>query len=72
MARHEISSKYGASIFMNFHSFGFNTTCSFECNDIDLFRNLNDESHMSITPSNSNTFFMPNTDLHCHVSLTLA
>ena len=46
---------------MSFLSFGFNTTHSFEKNGIELFRNLKDEPHMSITPSNSNTFFMPNT-----------
>ena len=61
MARPEISSTNSASIFMKFLSFGFNTTCSFEKNGIDLFRNLKDESYMSITPSNSNTFFMPKT-----------
>ena len=72
MARPEISSTNVASIFMNFLSFGFNTTCSFEKNGIGLFRYLNDESSMSITPSNSNSFFMLNTrSLHCHVSLTL-
>ena len=27
---------------------------------MDLFLNLKDESHMSITPSNPNTFFMHN------------
>ena len=61
MVRPEISSTNGASIFMNFLSFGFNTTCSFEKNGIDLFRNLNYESCVSIAPSNSNTFLMPNT-----------
>ena len=61
MARPEISSTNGASIIINFLSFGFNTACSFEKNGIDLFKNLNDESHMSIIPSNSNTFIMPNT-----------
>ena len=61
MARPEISSTNDASIIMNFLSFGFNTTCSFEKNGIDCFRYLNEESYMSITPSNSNTFFMPKT-----------
>ena len=61
LAQPEISSTNGASIFINFLSFGFTSTYSFEKNGKDLFRNLNDESHMSITPSNSNTFFMPNT-----------
>ena len=32
---------------------------TFEKNGIDLSRNLNNESFMSTTPSNSNTFFMP-------------
>ena len=35
--------------------------CSFGKKGINLFGNLKDESHMSIIPSNSNTFFMPNT-----------
>ena len=61
IAKPEISSTNGTSIFMNFLSFGFNTTCSFEKNSIDLFRNLKDESHMSVTHSNSNIFFMSNT-----------
>ena len=61
MARHKISSVNGTSIFMNFLSFGFSTTCSFEKNGIDQFRNLNIESCMSVTPSNSNIFFMPKT-----------
>ena len=51
----------GTSIFINLLSLGFTTTCSFEKNGNDLFKNLNEESHISITPSNSNTFFMPNT-----------
>ena len=38
MARPEISSTNGTSIFMNFLSFGFNTTCSFEKNGNDLLQ----------------------------------
>ena len=53
LARPEISSTNGASIFMNFLSFGFTTTCSFQKNGNDLFRNLNDESHMFITNMNT-------------------
>ena len=49
----EISSINGASIFTNFFSFGLTTVCSFEKNGIDLFKNLNEESHVSTIPSNS-------------------
>ena len=56
-----MSSINDASNFKNFFSFGISIICSFEKKGIDLFRNLKDESHMSIRPSNSNTFFMPNT-----------
>ena len=61
ITRPEISSTNGASIFMNFLSLGLTITCSFEKNGKDLFKKLNEESHMSITPSNSNTFFIPST-----------
>ena len=60
MARPEISSTNGASICINFLHFGLTTTCSVEKNGNDLFKNLNDESDVSITHSNSNTF-MPKT-----------
>ena len=61
IGRPEISSTNSASVYMNFLSFGLTTTCSFENNGKDLFKNLNEESCVSITPSNSNTFFIPST-----------
>ena len=51
IASPDISSRNGASIFINCFSLGFSITCSFKKNGMDLFRNLKDESHMSITPS---------------------
>ena len=61
IASPDMSSINSASIFINLFSFGFSIICSFKKNGMDLFRNLKDESYMSITPSNLNTFFMPNT-----------
>ena len=60
IASPQISSINGTSIFINFFSFGFSIICSYEKKGIDLFRNLKDEPHVCIMPSNSNTFFMPN------------
>ena len=59
--RPEISSTNKASIFINFFYLGLTTACSFEKNDIDLFKNLNEESPISFIPSNSYVFFIPNT-----------
>ena len=61
MARPEISSKNGASIFISLCSFGFNTVSSFGNMGIDLFKKLKQHSHEFITPSNSNTFLTPKT-----------
>ena len=61
IANPEISFTNGASIFINFCSFGFRTICSVGKNGIDLFKKLKDDSHEFIIPSNSNIFFMPNT-----------
>ena len=60
IAKSEISSKIGASIFINF--------CSFDCNMVsprgnmgtDLFKKLKQHSHKFITP-NLNTFLIPKT-----------
>ena len=61
IAKPEISSKNGASIFISFCSFGFNTVSPFENMSIDLFKMLKQHSHKFITPSNSNTFLIPKT-----------
>ena len=47
----------GAFSLISFCSFGFKTIHSFEKIDRDLFRNLKQQSHECITPSNLNTFF---------------
>ena len=49
----------GASILINFCSFGFRIICSLGKNGIDLFKKLKVDSHESIIPSNSNIFFIP-------------
>ena len=73
MARPEILSTNGASIFINFLSFGLTTTCSFEKNGNDMFTNLNDESSVSLLYLLIQTHSScPIPDLHCHVFLTLA
>ena len=59
MAKPEISSENGASIFISFCSFGFNTISSFRNMGIDLFKKLKQHSHKFITPSNSNMFLIP-------------
>ena len=46
-----ISSTNGTSIFINFHSFGFNIICSFAKRGIDLFKKLKHDSHVIIMPS---------------------
>ena len=51
----------GASTFINFCSFGFNTICSFGKSGMDLFKKLKQQSHEFATPSNSNIFLIPNT-----------
>ena len=61
MPNHEISSTNGASIFINFHSFGFETICSLGKKGIDLFRKLKHDCHGFMMPSNSNIFFIPKT-----------
>ena len=59
MAKPEISSKIGASIFISLCSFGFNTVSPFGNMGIDLFKKLKQQFHEFITPSNSNKFFIP-------------
>ena len=71
MARPEISSTNGASIFMNFLFWGFTTTCSFEKNGNDLLKNLNEESHASINLLIQRHSSCVTPGLHCYVSLTL-
>ena len=56
IAKPGISSKNGASIFISFCSFGFNTVSPPRNMGIDLFKKLKQHSHEFITPSNSNTF----------------
>ena len=61
MASSDISSIKGASTFINFCSFGFNTIHSFGNNSIDLFNKLKQQSHEFMTPSTSNIFLIPKT-----------
>ena len=61
IAKPEISSKNGASTFINFCSFGFNIIFSFGNIRTNLFKKLKQHSHELITPSNSNTFLIPKT-----------
>ena len=55
----DISSTNDASRTINLCSFGFTETFSFGKKGIHVFRKLAQESHESITPSNSNKFLMP-------------
>ena len=52
MAKPEISSKNGASTFINFCSFGFNIIFSLGNVGTNLFKKLKQHSHELITPSN--------------------
>ena len=61
MAKSEILSKNGASIFISFCSFGLNTISSFGNMGIDLFKKLKQHSYEFIIPSNSNAFLIPKT-----------
>ena len=61
IAKPEISSKNGASIFFSFCSFGFNIISSFRNKGIDLFKRLKQHSCEFITPSSSSTFLIPKT-----------
>ena len=61
IANPEISPTNGASIFINFCSFGFSTIFSFAKKGIDLFKKLKHDSHEFIIPSYLNIFFIPNT-----------
>ena len=61
IASPDILSINGASTFISFFSFGFNTIHSFEKIDKDMFRKLKKQSHEFMTPSNSNIFFIPRT-----------
>ena len=61
IARPDISSINGAFTFIYFCSFGFSTICSFGKMGKDLFKKLKQQAHGFITPSNSNTFSIPNT-----------
>ena len=57
----DISSTNGASISINFFSPGLTIICSLQNIGIDLLKNLKHDSRESITPSNSNKFFIPKT-----------
>ena len=61
IARPDILSINGAFTLINFCSFGFSTICSFGKMGRGLFKKLKQQSHEFITPSNSNTFLIPNT-----------
>ena len=69
IASPDIAPINGASVFINFFSVALGISYSFEKNGMDLFRNLKDESHMSVTPSNSNTFSCLTPNLHFHIFL---
>ena len=59
MAKPAISSKNGASIFINL--FSFNIIFSFGNMRTNLFKKLKQHSQELITTSNSNTFLIPKT-----------
>ena len=61
IANSEISAATGASTFIYFCSFGFNTISSLGKKGIDLFKKLKHDSCEFIMPSNSNIFFMSST-----------
>ena len=61
IARPDISSIYGAFTFINFCSLGFRIVQSIGKMGRDLFKNLKQQSHEFITPSNLNTFFISRT-----------
>ena len=61
IASPDILSINGAFPFINFCSLGFKIMLSIGKMGKDLFRNLKQQSLEFITPSNLNTFFMPNT-----------
>ena len=58
----------GAIILINFCSLGFKMTHSFGKVGRDLFRNLKQQSHELITPSNLNTLLIPKTRSTFHES----
>ena len=61
IARPDISSTNEVYTLINFCSLGFSTMHSFGKMGRDLFRKLKQQSNYFITPSNSNTFLIPNT-----------
>ena len=61
MASPDISTINGASTFISFCSFGFNTMHSLGKIGADLLKKLNQQSHEFMTPSNSNIFLIPKT-----------
>ena len=61
IAKPEISSTNGALTFTIFFSSGFSIISFSGYIGTDLFKNSNLQSLQFITPSNSNTFFMPKT-----------
>ena len=61
IAKHDIPSMNEAVTLINFCSLGFKTTHSFGNMGRDLFRNLKQQSHEFITPSNLNIFLIPKT-----------
>ena len=61
MAKLEISSVKGASIFTIFHSPGLRITFSFRNIGRDLFKKLKQHSCELNTPYSSNTFLIPST-----------
>ena len=61
IASPDISSMNGASTFINFYFFGFNTTCSLGKHCRNLLKKLKQQSGEFIMPSNSKMFLIPRT-----------
>ena len=61
IARPDISSINGAFTLINLCTFDFSMIHFFEKLGKDLFKNLKQQSHEFLTPSDSNTFLIPNT-----------
>ena len=61
IASPDILSINGAPNLISFCSFGFKTVCSFGEIKRDLFKMLKQQSHVYMTPSNSNAFLIPKT-----------
>ena len=61
MAKPDISSINGAFTLFNSCSLGFSTIQSFSKMGRDQFKKLKQQSHQFLTPSNLNTFLIPQT-----------